>query len=150
MMSLLKIYIPLVGFPIGIMCTVSLPLILLGIIQPDPCPWNWHTMYLTDFFFGLTLLTSLFGFLRQSSWGRNLALVSAGYAVFAFSQTALEAFLDMTGFQDAPITQLGFIFSFMLFGLSLGVAMIVFAVRYPDHWHQPQYFVSGEGDSHDH
>ena len=148
MKSWLHIYIMLVGFLIGIMCTLSLPLIMLGVIRPDPSPWNWCTMYLTDFVFGLALLVHLAGFLRKSSWGRALTLITAGYAVFAFSQTALEAILDILGLQDAPIAQPGFILTFMLAGFALGAAMIVYALRYPAHWRQAHAAQPG-GNFHD-
>jgi hypothetical protein len=134
MKKLLYTSILLLGFPIGIMCILSLPLIKLGIVQPDPNPWNWFTVYVIDFVFGLTLLTQLAGFLKKASWGRPLTLIVAGYSVFAFSQTALETVLDLTGTQDAPIAQPAFILTFMLMGLTLGATMIIFALLYPDHW----------------
>lgn len=133
----LGIMILVIGFPIGIMCTASLPLILLGFVQPDPHPWNWLPMYITDFFFGLTLLTTLCGFSAKARWGRPLALVTAGYALFAFSQTALEAVLDITGLLDAPINQPIFILTFMVLGFVLATAILTFAIRYPAHWKTP-------------
>lgn len=136
MKKLLYTGILLFGFPIAIMCTLSLPLIKMGIVQPDPSPWNWLTVYIIDFFFGITYLTQLVGLLKKVPWGRSLTLVVAGYSIFAFSQTALETVLDMAGLQDAPIAQPTFILTFMLVGLALGVAMIIFAQRYPDHWQQ--------------
>ena len=42
----MKLYARLVvalGFPIAAACTLSLPLILLGAVAPDPRPWNWPT-----------------------------------------------------------------------------------------------------------
>ena len=48
----MKLYARLVvalGFPIAAACTLSLPLILLGAVAPDPRPWNWPTVYIVDF-----------------------------------------------------------------------------------------------------
>ena len=48
----MKLYARLVvalGFPIAAVCTMSLPLILLGAVAPDPRPWNWPTVYIVDF-----------------------------------------------------------------------------------------------------
>ena len=125
------------GFPIGMVCVLSLPLIKMGIVKPDPSPWNWYTVYIVDFIYGLTLLAQLVGMLRKASWGRSLMLVVSGYTVFAFAQTALEALLDMAGIQDAPIINPVFILTFMLLGLILGILMIVFAISYPNHWQYP-------------
>ena len=104
------------------------------LFRSDPNPWNWFTVYVVDFLFGLTLLTQLVGFVKKSMWGRPLTLIVAGYSVFSFLQTALETVLDMTGIQDAPIAQPVFILAFMLLGLTLGATMIFFTLRYPDHW----------------
>ena len=52
----MKLYARLVvalGFPIAAACTLSLPLILLGAVAPDPRPWNWPTVYIVDFLYGL-------------------------------------------------------------------------------------------------
>lgn len=136
----------LLGLPIGLMCVLSLPLIHLGLVRPDPSPWNWGTVYLVDFAYGLTLLTQLAGLRRRASWGRSLSLVVGGYSVFAFAQAALECLLDMAGIQDAPIAQPAFIFTFMSLGLTLGILTITFAIRYPDHWRasvRPLRLVSG-------
>ena len=54
----MKLYARLVvalGFPIAAACTLSLPLILLGAVAPDPRPWNWPTVYSVDFLYVLAL-----------------------------------------------------------------------------------------------
>lgn len=61
----MKLYARLVvalGFPIAAVCTLSLPLILLGAVAPDPRPWNWPTVYIVDFLYGLALFSQLVGF----------------------------------------------------------------------------------------
>ena len=72
----MKLYARLVvalGFPIAAVCTLSLPLILLGAVAPDPRPWNWPTVYIVDFLYGLALFSQLVGFLcRRPHWRRCL------------------------------------------------------------------------------
>lgn len=130
----LLIFIMVLGFPIAFMCTASLPLILLGVIQPDPHPWNWLTMYITDHLFGLSLFATLFGILFKTRWGKTVALITIGYALFAFSQTALEATLNITGWMEAPISAPVFILTFMVLGFALGAAILLFTILYPAHW----------------
>ena len=131
--SLLTIIIVL-GLPIGFMCTASLPLILLGYVQPDPHPWNWLTMYIIDCLFGLSLLTTLYGIVKKASWGKPLALVTAGYALFAFTQTAMEAALNIQGKLEAPISNPPFILTFMVLGVLLSIGILLFTIQYPAHW----------------
>ena len=69
----MKLYARLVvalGFPIAAACTLSLPLILLGAVAPDPRPWNWPTVYIVDFLYGLALFSQLVGFLCRTSRNR--------------------------------------------------------------------------------
>ena len=69
----MKLYARLVvalGFPIAAVCTLSLPLILLGAVAPDPRPWNWPTVYIVDFLYGLALFSQLVGFLCRTSRNR--------------------------------------------------------------------------------
>ncbi|MEZ6852344.1 hypothetical protein [Halodesulfovibrio aestuarii] len=131
--SLLTLIIGL-GLPIGFMCVVSLPLILLGYVQPDPHPWNWLTMYIIDCVFGLSLLTTLYGISTKAQWGKPLALITAGYSLFAFTQTALEAVLNIQGLLEAPIANPLFILVFMVLGVLLSVAILLFAIQFPTHW----------------
>ncbi|MFO7594775.1 MAG: hypothetical protein R6W92_00335 [Desulfocurvibacter africanus] len=129
----------ILGFPIGIMCTLSLPLIWLGVVQPDPSPWNWLTVYIIDFFYGLALLAQLAGFMRGAVWNHTWTVAVAGYSLLAFAQALLESLLDVAGIQDAPIANQGFILMFMLLGLVLAVLLLTFAARYADHWAVRRY-----------
>lgn len=126
--------ITILGLPIGFMCTVSLPLILLGYVQPDPHPWNWLTMYITDCIFGIALLTTLLGIKTHAQWGKTLALITSGYALFAFTQTAMEAALNIQGLLTAPISNPPFILTFMVLGVILSIAILMFTIQYPTHW----------------
>mgnify|MGYP000609668267 CR=1 FL=1 len=113
----MKLYARLVvalGFPIAAVCTLSLPLILLGAVAPDPRPWNWPTVYIVDFLYGLAAV--------------------GGYTALAFGQAALEALLDLLGVQPAPITAKWFIFIFMSAGLILGALMLLLAFRHGRYW----------------
>ncbi|MFR4119090.1 MAG: hypothetical protein ACLT2T_09825 [Bilophila wadsworthia] len=119
----MKLYARLVvalGFPIAVACTLSLPLILLGAVAPDPRPWNWPTVYIVDFLYGLALFSQLVGFLCRTSRNRLWTAAVGGYTALAFGQAALEALLDLLGVQPAPSPQGGFIFLFMSAGLILG------------------------------
>lgn len=120
--------------PLALVCLFSLPLILLGVIQPDPHPWNWLSLYCIDCFFGALLLVQVGGFVRRSPWNRLATAALGGYAVIAFGQMFLEMILDATGAQLAPVTKKEFMTAFMLFGHVVGVAMLVFAFRFPGHW----------------
>ncbi|MDR2574602.1 MAG: hypothetical protein LBC94_09745 [Desulfovibrio sp.] len=120
--------------PITLVCLLSLPLILLGFIKPDPHPWNWLSIYMVDFLFGLLLLAHIVGFLRRCAWSRLLTAALGGYAALAFGQTALEMLLDIAGIQAAPVTNRGFILAFMLYGFTVAAAMLFFAFRFPEYW----------------
>ena len=123
----MKLYARLVvalGFPIAAACTLSLPLILLGAVAPDPRPWNWPTVYIVDFLYGLAL------FSRNRLWTAAVG----GYTALAFGQAALEALLDLLGVQPAPITAKWFIFIFMSAGLILGALMLLLAFRHGRYW----------------
>ncbi len=124
----------LLGFPIAAVCTLSLPLILLGVIAPDPHPWNWATVYLVDFCYGLALFAQLIGFLRRRAANRLWTATVGGYTVLAFGQTALEALLHLAGLQPAPMANGVFLFCFMSAGLCLGVLMLWIAFRHGDCW----------------
>ena len=92
----MKLYARLVvalGFPIAAACTLSLPLILLGAVAPDPRPWNWPTVYIVDFLYGLALFSQLVGFLCRTSRNRLWTAAVGGYTALAFGQSALEALL---------------------------------------------------------
>ncbi len=106
----MKLYARLVvalGFPIAAACTLSLPLILLGAVAPDPRPWNWPTVYIVDFLYGLALFSQLVGFLCRTSRNRLWTAAVGGYTALAFGQAALEALLDLLGVQPAPSPQNG-------------------------------------------
>ena len=132
----MKLYARLVvalGFPIAAACTLSLPLILLGAVAPDPRPWNWPTVYIVDFLYGLALFSQLVGFLCRTSRNRLWTAAVGGYTALAFGQAALEALLDLLGVQPAPITAKWFLFLFMSAGLILGALMLLLtAVLYFD------------------
>ena len=120
----MKLYARLVvalGFPIAAACTLSLPLILLGAVAPDPRPWNWPTVYIVDF-------------LYRTSRNRLWTAAVGGYTALAFGQSALEALLDLLGVQPAPITAKWFIFLFMSAGLILGALMLLLAFRHGRYW----------------
>ena len=133
----MKLYARLVvalGFPIAAACTLSLPLILLGAVAPDPRPWNWPTVYIVDFLYGLALFSQLVGFLCRTSRNRLWTAAVGGYTALAFGQAALEALLDLLGVQPAPITAKWFIFLFMSAGLNLGALMLLLAFRHGRYW----------------
>ena len=115
-------------------CTLSLPLILLGAVAPDPRPWNWPTVYIVDFLYGLALFSQLVGFLCRTSRNRLWTAAVGGYTALAFGQAALEALLDLLGVQPAPITAKWFIFLFMSAGLILGALMLLLAFRHGRYW----------------
>ena len=133
----MKLYARLVvalGFPIAAVCTLSLPLILLGAVAPDPRPWNWPTVYIVDFLYGLALFSQLVGFLCRTSRNRLWTAAVGGYTALAFGQAALEALLDLLGVQPAPITAKWFIFIFMSAGLILGALMLLLGFRHARYW----------------
>ena len=133
----MKLYARLVvalGFPIAAACTRSLPLILLGAVAPDPRPWNWPTVYIVDFLYGLALFSQLVGFLCRTSRNRLWTAAVGGYTALAFGQAALEALLDLLGVQPAPITAKWFIFLFMSAGLILGALTLLLAFRHGRYW----------------
>ena len=122
----MKLYARLVvalGFPIAAACTLSLPLILLGAVAPDPRPWNWPTVYIVDFLYGLALFSQLVGFLCRTSRNRLWTAAVGGYTA-----------LDLLGVQPAPITAKWFIFLFMSAGLILGALMLLLAFRHGRYW----------------
>ncbi len=133
----MKLYARLVvvlGFPIAAVCTMSLPLILLGVIDPDPAPWNWITMYAADFLYGLALFSQLVGFVCRTTLNRLWTAAVGGYTALAFGQAALEALLDLAGVQPAPIVAKWPLFLFMSAGLILGVLMLLLAFRHGRYW----------------
>lgn len=78
----MKLYARLVvalGFPIAAACTLSLPLILLGAVARHPRPWNWPTVYIVDFLYGLALFSQLVGFLCRTSRNRLWTAAVGGY-----------------------------------------------------------------------
>ena len=102
----MKLYARLVvalGFPIAAACTLSLPLILLGAVTPDPRPWNWPTVYIVDFLYGLALFSQLVGFLCRTSRNRLWTAAVGGYTALAFGQAALEA-LAIVAYRQ-PVTR---------------------------------------------
>ena len=108
--------------------------ILLGAVAPDPRPWNWPTVYIVDFLYGLALFSQLVGFLCRTSRNRLWTAAVGGYTALAFGQAALEALLDLLGVQPAPITAKWFIFLFMSAGLILGALMLLLAFRHGRYW----------------
>lgn len=124
----------IIGFPIALMCILSLLLIQLGLVEPDPKPWNWPTVYVMDIFYGIALITQLIGFIYKTSWDYILTIAVAGYSIFTFFQSALETMLDITGIFDAPISNAPFVLSFMMLGMMMGLLMMFYAVTYKDHW----------------
>lgn len=124
----------LLGAPIAMVCTLSLPLILLGVIEPDPRPWNWPTVYLIDLLYGLALSSQLVGFVRRRPQNRLWTAAVGGYTAFAFGQATLEGILDLAGVLAAPISAKWPIFFFMGAGLALGVLLLLFAFRHGQYW----------------
>lgn len=120
--------------PLALVCLFSLPLILLGFIEPDPHPWNWFSLYIIDFFFGCLLLLQVGGFVRRSSWNRLATAALGGYAIIAFGQMFLEMVLDVMGVQPAPVAHKAFMTALMLYGHVVGIAMLVFSFKFPGHW----------------
>jgi hypothetical protein len=122
--------------PVSIVCILSLPLILAGIVRPDPHPWNWRTLYITDVVFGLTLVVQMIGFMRRAAWNRIWTACAGGYAVLSFGQMCLELLLDMAGLQPAPVTNGGFLLGVMFYGLCVGMLLAACAFLYPALWKQ--------------
>lgn len=127
----------ILGMLIALVCTLSLPLILLDRIAPDPHPWNWPTIYLIDFLYGFSVWWWLPGFLRRSAANRLWTAAVGGYTTLAFGQSTLECLLDILGLQTAPVTAQWPIFLFMFVGLLFGVLMLSFAFRYGQYWTNP-------------
>lgn len=115
---------------------MSLPLILAGIVRPDPHPWNWLTLYITDCVFGLALVAQIVGFLRRAAWNRMWTASVGGYAVLSFGQMSLELLLDMAGVQPAPVTGKFFLLGFMVYGLCVGLLLTACAFWSPAYWKQ--------------
>ena len=106
----MKLYARLVvalGFPIAAVCTLSLPLILLGAVAPDPRPWNWPTVYIVDFLYGLALFSQLVGFLCRTSRNRLWTAAVGGYTALAFGQAALRRCSTCSACSQPPSPQNG-------------------------------------------
>lgn len=124
----------ILGIPVALVCTDSLFLVLLGIVQPDPHPSTWLSMYITDCLFGLALFYQLYGYWRRKKGNRLMTAALGGYSFFSFGNAVLESVLDLLAIQTAPISAKIPILLFMTLGLILGCTLLYMAFYGEKHW----------------